>query len=157
MSDPDNVVVVNLRTDMSEVLGTVEEFQQYLRWRQTHSLLPARLPCDCGTPTVLRADDGHIQCARCGHEERKRQRAAMDSPVQPYAMHLIIQRAVENKDGGFISCGDIVRAFEGDTRRRYDEGRTRYDDYRALRPHVSKDALAAEPDTRTFNDIPDKG
>lgn len=143
------VVSLNLQTVTREALQELDEFQQFLRWRSTHSCLPARLPCDCGTPTVLRAPDGHIRCSRCETEENRRLHAQLGKADEPYEMHRILQRAVEGEDGGFISCGDIIRAFRADTARRYDEARTRYDDYRALHPHVTKAELAT--------DIPDKG
>jgi len=105
----------------------------------TAGTLPPLLPCDCGRPTVCR-EDGVPTCYRCQEWKRKVRQTWVGQEPPTFKMDELVRRA---RTGGLLfSATEIVEAWQHDNELRQAMNTMRYDDWRRLHPHKTKEELA---------------
>lgn len=106
-------------------------------------LLEPLEPCDCRRLTVLR-QDGVPTCHRC----QKAQRAVAQTWIgqEPVAFKMdevvrLARQRLDVRDNASISCKDIIDAFNHDVALKHAMSSMRYEEYRRLHPHKTKEDL----------------
>ena len=109
------------------------------------SLLPPKVPCDCGTMTVCRSD-GVPTCHRCQQARRAFAQTWVGQEPPAFKMDELVKLAVQRPVHHIgISYHEIAEAWHHDVALKHAMTSMRFEEYRRQHPHVTKDALANGP------------